>query len=55
MLFDRLRLRQPLAESFKALGFEGEAGWRAAARIKVVLLAQAEEVRERCRDTPKLR
>ncbi|MGA8743134.1 MAG: alpha-amylase family glycosyl hydrolase [Terracidiphilus sp.] len=38
--FDRLRLRKPLAESFKHLGFEGEAGWRAAARIKVVLLAQ---------------
>jgi hypothetical protein len=44
--FDRLRLRQPLGESFKALGFEGEAGWRAAARIKVVLLAQAEMARE---------
>jgi hypothetical protein len=40
--FDRLRLRQPLGESFKALGFEREAGWRAAARIKVVLLAQAQ-------------
>ncbi len=43
--FDRLRLRQPLGESFNALGFEGEAGWRAAARIKVVLLAQAEMAR----------
>jgi hypothetical protein len=43
--FDRLRLRQPLGESFNALGFEGEAGWRAAARIKVVLLAQAEIAR----------
>ena len=40
--FDRLRLRKPLAESFNALGFEGETGWRAAARIKVVLLAEAE-------------
>jgi hypothetical protein len=38
--FDRLRLRQPLAESFNSLGFEGEAGWRAAARIKIVLLAE---------------
>jgi hypothetical protein len=38
--FDRLRLRQPLAESLNALGFEGEDGWRAAARIKVVLLAE---------------
>jgi hypothetical protein len=40
-LFDRLRLREPLAEAFDALGFEGEAGWRAAARIKVLLLAEA--------------
>jgi len=39
-LFDRLRLREPLAEAFNALGFEGEAGWRAAARIKVLLLAE---------------
>jgi hypothetical protein len=35
-------MRQPLAESFNRLGFEGEAGWRAAARIKVVLLAERE-------------
>jgi hypothetical protein len=42
--FDRLRLRKPLAESFNALGFEGEAGWRAAARIKVVLLAETESI-----------
>jgi hypothetical protein len=39
-LFDRLRLRKPLAEAFNGLGFEGEAGWRAAARIKVVLLTE---------------
>jgi hypothetical protein len=39
--FDRLRLRTPLAESFAGLGFEGEAGWRAAARIKVLLLAES--------------
>ena len=39
-LFDQLRLRKPLAEAFNALGFNGEAGWRAAARIKVVLLAE---------------
>jgi len=43
--FDCLRLRQPLGESFNALGFEGEAGWRAAARIKVVLLMQAQKGR----------
>ncbi|MGB6975757.1 MAG: alpha-amylase family glycosyl hydrolase [Terracidiphilus sp.] len=38
-LFDRLRLREPLAHAFRVLGFEGETGWRAAARIKVLLLA----------------
>jgi outer membrane biosynthesis protein TonB len=57
-LFDRLRLREPFAKAFAALGFEGEEGWRVAARIKVVLLtgagvgkpqettAEAEEVAE---------
>ena len=40
-LFDRLRLREPFAQAFTALGFEGEEGWRAAARIKVVLLTAA--------------
>jgi hypothetical protein len=40
-MFDRLRLREPFAEAFKALGCEGEEGWRVAARIKVVLLAGA--------------
>ena len=40
-LFDRLRLREPLAQSLSALGFEGEEGWRVAARIKVVLLSEA--------------
>jgi glycosidase len=40
-LFDRLRLREPFAQAFRALGFEGEEGWRVAARIKVVLLAGA--------------
>jgi glycosidase len=40
-LFDRLRLREPLAQAFGALGFEGEEGWRVAARIKVVLLSEA--------------
>jgi hypothetical protein len=42
-LFDRLRLREPLAQAFHALGLEGEAGWRAAARIKALLLVQCEE------------
>ena len=40
-LFDRLRLREPFAQAFAALGFEGEEGWRVAARIKVVLLSGA--------------
>jgi glycosidase len=41
--FDRLRLREPLAEAFSALGLAGEAGWRTAARLKVLLLAEAEK------------
>ena len=40
-LFDRLRLREPFAHSFMALGFDGEEAWRVAARIKVVLLTGA--------------
>jgi glycosidase len=40
-LFDRLRLREPFAQAFNALGFEGEEGWRAAARIKIGLLSAA--------------
>ena len=40
-LFDRLRLREPLAHSFLALGIKGEESWRAAARIKVALLVEA--------------
>ena len=40
-LFDRLCLREPFAQAFTALGFEGEEGWRVAARIKVVLLTGA--------------
>ena len=40
-LFDRLRLREPFAQAFGGLGFEGEDAWRAAARIKVLLLAGA--------------
>ena len=40
-LFDRLRLREPFAKAFGALGFEGEEGWRVAARIKVLLLTES--------------
>jgi hypothetical protein len=32
-------LREPFAKAFTALGFDGDEGWRVAARIKVVLLA----------------
>ena len=40
-LFDRLRLREPLAHSLLTLGFKGEENWRATARIKVALLVEA--------------
>jgi glycosidase len=40
-LFDRLRLREPFAQAFGILGFEGEESWRVAARIKVVLLTES--------------
>jgi glycosidase len=39
-VFDSLRLREPLGEAFNALGIEGEQGWRATARIKVLLLTE---------------
>jgi glycosidase len=45
-LFDRLRLREPMAQAFQALGMEGENGWRAAARIKVLLLIKAGVAKE---------
>ncbi len=41
-LFDRLRLREPFGHAFAALGFKGEEAWRAAARIKVLLLARTD-------------
>jgi glycosidase len=40
-MFDRLRLREPLGNAFKSLGFEGEESWRVAARIKAALLIEA--------------
>ncbi len=46
-LFDRLRLREPFAHAFANLGFEGEESWRAAARIKVVLLTEVELAKRR--------
>jgi glycosidase len=50
-LFDRLRLRDPFAQAFTALGFEGEEGWRVAARIKVVLLSGADVGKEQKPDS----
>lgn len=46
-LFEQLRLRKPLAESFAILGFEGESAWRASARIRVLLLAQKEQSKQK--------
>jgi hypothetical protein len=36
-LFDRLRLRNALAEVFASMGMEGEARWQAAARVRLLL------------------
>jgi glycosidase len=40
-LFDALRLRTPIADALEKNGFEGEARWRAAARVRVVLADQS--------------
>jgi len=40
-LFDRLRLREPLAHSYLSLGLKGDESWRATARVKVALLVEA--------------
>ena len=50
-LFDRLRLREPIAQAHAALGLEGEEGWRVAARMKVGVLVNARVGRE---ETPHL-
>jgi hypothetical protein len=42
-VFDRLYLRSALADVFHPLGLEGEAAYRAAARVRV-LLAQSKEI-----------
>ena len=46
-VFDRLRLREPLANAFAALGFEGDDAWRGAARIKVLLIADRSALESR--------
>ena len=35
--FDRLEVRTALAEVFASLGFEGDTGWQAAARVRLML------------------
>ena len=40
-VFDRLRLREPLGHAFNHLGIEGEDGWKAAGRARVLLLARS--------------
>ncbi|MDP9051648.1 MAG: alpha-amylase family glycosyl hydrolase [Acidobacteriota bacterium] len=44
-VFDRLELRSALADAFAAFGMEGEAKWRAAAQVRMLLSAQAASVR----------
>ncbi|HTZ57983.1 MAG TPA: alpha-amylase family glycosyl hydrolase [Acidobacteriaceae bacterium] len=39
-LFDRLRLREPLARAFSGGGDFSEDGWRAAARVRMLFLVQ---------------
>jgi glycosidase len=51
-LFDRLHLREPLANAFQALGFESEESWRVAARIKVALLIEARVFEQPAADKP---
>jgi hypothetical protein len=38
--FDRLQLRQGLAEAFNAAGIAGEDAWRSAARVRLLLAAE---------------
>jgi glycosidase len=53
-LFDRLRLREPFAHAFANLGFEGEESWRASARIKILLLTEAEIAKQKTATKEKL-
>lgn len=43
-IFDGLRFRDPLAKAFHHLGLPPEEGWRAAARVRQVLLAEKNPV-----------
>ncbi len=37
MLFDSIKLREPIGDALQTLGLEGEVRWRAAARIRALL------------------
>ncbi len=41
--YDEAGLRHAFAEAFLALGLEGDAGWRAAAQVRVLLKAESED------------
>jgi hypothetical protein len=49
-LFDDLRLRNAMGEAFGHLGLEGEEAWRAAARIRIAFLPEAEGGKSVARD-----
>ena len=38
-LFDQLDLRAALAEGFSSIGLQGESAWRAAARVRILLMS----------------
>jgi hypothetical protein len=42
-IYDDLRIRHILAETFSAVGIHGEDAWRAAARIRVLLMSAASD------------
>ncbi len=46
-VFESLQLKAALAESFLSLGIEGENAWRAAARVRILLVQRDLTVQER--------
>ncbi len=42
--FDRLYLRSAISDAFKPLGLEGEAAWRAVARIRILFAKPSEGI-----------
>jgi hypothetical protein len=46
-VFEGLQLKAALAESFLSLGIEGENAWRAAARVRILLVQRDVPVQER--------